>query len=158
VSELLGVKLSLGVAGDGGDPEPWVCSRHRHKLDETLASGWEGVCVSLVPVGVPITLGVGKGVVAPTVLLNMSKFQCSWVCPISWEFSFLCDPAILGILEHLELGLTLGVLGVSAEPVPQISGLTFLLIIIACLLSAKLFILAKKGFTVRVLKITPFPK
>ena len=60
------------IEGVGGEREPWVCSRHRHKLDETLASGWEGVCVSLVPVGVPITLGVGKDAVASIVIVSMS--------------------------------------------------------------------------------------
>jgi hypothetical protein len=62
VSELLGVKLSLGVAGVCGDPEPWVCSRQRYKLEGTCTSGWVGVCVSLVPVGVLVRLGVGKDV------------------------------------------------------------------------------------------------
>ena len=59
MSELLGVKLSLGVAGMGGEPEPWVCSGHRCKLEGTCASGWVGIYASLVPVGVPVTLDAG---------------------------------------------------------------------------------------------------
>jgi hypothetical protein len=114
VSELLGVKLSLGVAGVSGKPVLWVCSRHRCKLEGTCASGWVGVCVSLVPVGVPVTLGVGKD----AVILSESELHCSWVCPISWEWSFLCDPVILGILEHV-VWFPLGVLIVGAEPAPQ---------------------------------------
>jgi hypothetical protein len=60
VSELPGVKLTLGVAGVGGEPEPWVSSGHRYKLEGTCPSGWAVVCVSLVPMGVPVMLGVGR--------------------------------------------------------------------------------------------------
>ena len=75
MSELLGIKLSLGVAGLFGEPDPWVFSGHRCKLEGTCASGWAGICISLVPVGVPVTLGVGKDIVA--------EVQCSRLCPIS---------------------------------------------------------------------------
>ena len=76
MSELLGVKLSLGVAGLDGEPEPWVCSGHRFKLERTCASGWVEVCISLVPVGVSVTLGVGENVVASAVILSVSELQC----------------------------------------------------------------------------------
>lgn len=72
MSKLLGIKLSLHVAGVGGKPETLVCSRYRCKLEGTHASGWVGVCVSLVPVG------VGKDV-ASAVILNVSELQCSLV-------------------------------------------------------------------------------
>lgn len=80
MSELLGIKLSQGVAGEGKEPEPWVCSRNWYKLEGTHASAWAGVCFSLVPVGVPITLGVVKDIVAPTVILSVSEIQHSWLC------------------------------------------------------------------------------
>ena len=73
MSELLGVKLSLGVAGVGGESEPWFCSGHLCKLEGTCASGWAGVCISPVPVGFPVTLGVGKDVVASGVILPVSE-------------------------------------------------------------------------------------
>jgi hypothetical protein len=73
MSEFLGVKVSLGVAGVGEEPEPWVCSGHRCKMEGTHASGLSGVCVSLVPVGVPVMLGVGKVVVSSTVILSVSE-------------------------------------------------------------------------------------
>ena len=69
--EVLGVKLSLGVAGVGEEPEPWVFSGHRCKLKGIHVSGWVGCCVSLIPVGVPIMLGVGKDV-ASAVILSVS--------------------------------------------------------------------------------------
>ena len=69
MSELLGVKPSLGVAGMFGELDSWVCSWHRYKLEGTCASGWAGFSLSLVPVGVPVILGVGKDV-ASTVILN----------------------------------------------------------------------------------------
>jgi hypothetical protein len=75
VSELLGVKLFLSVAGVGGDPEPWVCTKHRCKLEGTRASGWAGVLVSLVPLGFPVLLGAGKYVVVSTVILSVSVLQ-----------------------------------------------------------------------------------
>ena len=58
MSEVLGGKLSLGVARVGRKSEPWVCSEHRWKLEGTRASGWVVVCVSMVPVGVPVMLDV----------------------------------------------------------------------------------------------------
>ena len=60
MSELLGVKVLLGVAGMGGEPEPWVCSGHRCKLEGTFASSWEGICVSLVPCEGPSYAGCWK--------------------------------------------------------------------------------------------------
>ena len=75
MSELLGVKLSLGVAGVSGKPVLWVCSRHRCKLEGPCASGWAGVCVSLVPVVVPVMPHVGKDDVASTVMLSVSELQ-----------------------------------------------------------------------------------
>ena len=94
VSELLGVKISLDVAEVGAEPDPWVCSRHRCKLEGTCASGLVRFCVSLVPVGVPVIVCVGKDV-SSVVILSVSQLQCSWVCLISWDLSFLCDPVIL---------------------------------------------------------------
>ena len=82
----------------------------------THASGWAGICVSLAPVGVPVSLGV----VASAVILSVSEVQYSWVCPISWEQSFLCDPVILGISEILGVGLHLGLLRVGTEPAPHV--------------------------------------
>ena len=61
-----------------GKPEPWVSSRYRCKLEGTHASGWAGVCVFLVPMGVPVMLGVGKDVVASAVILSVSDLQCSF--------------------------------------------------------------------------------
>lgn len=52
VSELLGVKLSLGVAGLGREAA-WVCSEHRCKLEGNCASDQAWFCVSLIPVGHP---------------------------------------------------------------------------------------------------------
>ena len=92
MSELLGVKPSLGVAGMFGELDSWVCSWHRYKLEGTCASGWAGFSLSLVPVGVLVTLGFGKDVVTATMILSVSDLQCSWVCSISWESSFLCNP------------------------------------------------------------------
>ena len=40
-------------------------------------SGWAGVCVFLVPMGVPVMLGVGKDVVVSTVIFSVSELQCS---------------------------------------------------------------------------------
>ena len=73
MSELLGVKLSLGVAGVSGKPVLWVCSRHRCKLEGTCASGWVGVCVSLVSVGFTVFVDVVKDVVALPVILSVSE-------------------------------------------------------------------------------------
>ena len=73
MSELLGVKLSLGVAGVSGKPVLWVCSRHRCKLEGTCASGWVGVCVSLVPEGFSVMSSVGKDLVASNMILSMSE-------------------------------------------------------------------------------------
>lgn len=95
MTELLGVEIPLGVAGVGGKPDPWACSGHRCKLEVMCASGWVGVCVSLVPMGVPVTWGVAKDFVASVVLLNVSELQCFLVCPIAWELIFLCDPVFL---------------------------------------------------------------
>ena len=64
MSEFLVVKLLLGVAGASGELEPWVCSGPRCKLEETCASGWAQVCVSLVTVGFLFMLVVGQDVVA----------------------------------------------------------------------------------------------
>jgi hypothetical protein len=36
------------------------------------------------------------------------------------ELSFLCDPVILGVLEHLGVDLPLGVVGLGTEPVPKV--------------------------------------
>ena len=88
-------KLSLGVAGVGGEHESWVYFEHRSKLEGTHAFNCERVRVSLAPVGIPVMTGVRKNVVAPTVMLNVSELQCFWICPISWESSFLGDPVIL---------------------------------------------------------------
>ena len=44
----------------GEEPESSVCSGYSSKLEGTCASSWVGVCVSLVPVAVPVILGVGK--------------------------------------------------------------------------------------------------
>ena len=77
------------------------------------------VCVSLVPLGVLATPGVGKDVLASTVILRVSELKCSWVCPISWESHFLCDPVILGVSEHLEFRLPLGVVRVGVETAPR---------------------------------------
>ena len=95
MSELLGVKISLGVAGVDVEPEPWVCSRHRYKLKGTCASGSACVCVSLVSMGIPLMLGGGENVVASTMILTVSELQCSWVNLISWKSSFLCDSVLL---------------------------------------------------------------
>lgn len=67
-SESLGVKLYLGITGVGGEPESWVPSRHSCKLGGTSASGWAGICISLFLVRVPVVMGVGKDVVASTVI------------------------------------------------------------------------------------------
>jgi hypothetical protein len=45
----------------------------------TCSSCWAGVYIFLVPVGVPVTLGVGKDIVASVVILSVSKHQCSSV-------------------------------------------------------------------------------
>jgi len=72
-------------------------------------------------------LGVGEEVVASTVTLSVSELQCSWLCPISWELSFLCGPVVLwscdsgcGVLRHLDEGLPLGVVGIGAGPVLKV--------------------------------------
>jgi hypothetical protein len=42
------------------------------------------------------------------------------------EYLRFCDPVILGVLEHLEVELPLGIVGVGAEPAPQVcSGCRF---------------------------------
>jgi hypothetical protein len=71
--------------------------------------------------GGPVNLGVGKDVVASTMILSVSELQCSWVYPISWKLSFLCDPVILGMLEHPGVGLPLDVVELSAETEPNVS-------------------------------------
>jgi hypothetical protein len=83
----------------------------------------------LVPVGVPVILGVGKDV-ASTVILN----ECVRV-PVFLGVTDLlgvelplrsCDPGrvrvpgILSMLEHLGVGLPLGVEGVNAEAAHQV--------------------------------------
>lgn len=65
-------------------------------------------------------LGVGESVVALTVILWVSELQCFWLSQISWKLSFLCDPVILGVPEHLGVGLPLSLIKVVAEPLPQI--------------------------------------
>ena len=53
--------LSLPVAGEVGDPEFWVYSWHRYKLDETCASDWARVPLFLDPESFlcdPVILGV----------------------------------------------------------------------------------------------------
>ena len=62
----------------GEEPEPWFYSRHRYKLEGTCVSGWVGICFFLVSV-VLVTLGVGTGVVASTVISSVSEHQCSGV-------------------------------------------------------------------------------
>ena len=42
------------------------------------------------------------------------------MCLISWKLSFLCDPVILAVSQHLEVGLPLSILRVSTEPAPQV--------------------------------------
>ena len=42
-------------------------------------TGWAGVCVFLVPVGVPVMLGVERDVVAPAVILSLSELQALWL-------------------------------------------------------------------------------
>ena len=76
-TKLLGAKFSLGVAGMDGEPEPWVCSGHRCKLEGTHDSGWVMVCFSDSSWGVPVMLGVGKDAVASIVTLSVSELQCS---------------------------------------------------------------------------------
>ena len=39
----------------------------------TCSSCWAGVYIFLVPVGVPVTLGVGKDAVASIVIVSMSQ-------------------------------------------------------------------------------------
>ena len=73
MSELLEAKLSLVVAGVGGESEPWFCSGHLCKLEGTCASGWVGVCVSLVSVGFTVFVDVVKDVVALPVILSVSE-------------------------------------------------------------------------------------
>lgn len=63
MSELLGVKLSLGIAVVVGGPEPWVCSGHICKLEGSCASGCLAVCVSMVPLGLPLMQGVWTDVI-----------------------------------------------------------------------------------------------
>lgn len=120
MSELLGVKLSQDVTGVGGEPELWVCSGHRCKLNGTYASGWAWVCVFLFLVGIPVSLCVRKDVVASTVILSVSELQCSWLCPVSLESNFYCDPVILSFSEHLGVGVPLSVVRVDADPAPKV--------------------------------------
>jgi hypothetical protein len=91
--ELMGVKLSLGVAGVGGELEPWVCSGQRCNLEGTSALGWAGVCFPAFCRGLSYA-GCWKRCMASPVILSVSALQCSWVCLISYELSFLCDPVI----------------------------------------------------------------
>lgn len=72
MSQILGFKLSMGVAEVGGEPKPWACSGYKCKPEETCASYWVGVPASLVPVGVPVMPGVGADVVASTGILSVS--------------------------------------------------------------------------------------
>ena len=64
MSHIIVVKLSLSVARVGGEPEAWGCSRHSFKPEGTCASSWVGVCVSLIPFGVPVMLDVEEDFVA----------------------------------------------------------------------------------------------
>ena len=73
--ELLDIKLSGGVAEMCGESEHWVYTGDRYKPEGTYAFGWLGVHVSLVPVGVLVMTGVGKDVVASTVILSVSEIQ-----------------------------------------------------------------------------------
>ena len=67
-------------------------------------------------------LGVGKDVMASTVILRVrgpvilcvSGLQGVKVPLVS------CDPVILGISEHLIVGLLLGIVGLGAEPPPKV--------------------------------------
>lgn len=78
-----------------------------------------GIWVSLVPVGIPVMLGLGKDVLTSIVILNMSEVQCSHLCPNSWESSFLCDPVILSLLEGPGVGTPLGVVELCVEQCPR---------------------------------------
>lgn len=62
------------MAGVGGEPQPWICSRHRCKPEGTRASGGAGFPICLLPVGVSVTAGVGTDVMASTVILDVSDF------------------------------------------------------------------------------------
>ena len=41
----------------------------------TGASGWAGICVSLVPVKFSVMAGLGKHIVVSTVILSVSELQ-----------------------------------------------------------------------------------
>ena len=111
--EPLGIKLSLCVASVGVEPEFWVCSRHRCKLEGTCTFCWVGVCVFLVPVEVLVMEGVCRDV-ASTVILGSS--------------------------EHLGFRLFLGVVGVDERLVyvesldDKVNITCFSFVLIQCLL------------------------
>ena len=68
-SKFLGVKISLDEKS-----EPLVCSGHSCRLEGIRANGWANVHVSLLPVGLPVMLGIRKDV-ARTVILSVSEFE-----------------------------------------------------------------------------------
>lgn len=65
-----------------------------------LAESGVGLCFHVSCAGYGYTW-FGKDVVASTVILSVSKFQCSWLYLISWILSYLYDPVILGVSELL---------------------------------------------------------
>lgn len=83
MSELLELKISAGFPGGGGDLEPWLCTGHCGKVEGTHASGSPGVCVALVPGGVPVTICIEKDIVASAFIMSVIELWCSWLCQIS---------------------------------------------------------------------------
>lgn len=90
-SEQLGISLPLNVVGVCVESAPQICSERRFKQEETHATGWVGVSASLDP--------------------SSPRYSGCWA-------DVVASPAILGISEHLRVGLPLGVLGVGAQLAP----------------------------------------
>ena len=88
------MELLQGVVGLGAEPAPKFCSWCKFKLKGICATVWAEVPVFLDS-GDSVTPGVVADVVASS-------------------------PLILGMLEHLEVELPLGVVGLGVEPAPKV--------------------------------------
>lgn len=95
--ECLRFGLPLDVVGLGVELVPMVCSGHWFRLKGTCAPSWGGFLSPWI-LGYPVTPGVGAGLGTDVVT----------------------SPVIFGVSKQLGVRLSLGVVGVSAEPLSKI--------------------------------------
>jgi hypothetical protein len=97
------------------DPESWVHTKYRCKLERTCDTSWAEVPVSLIPVGGPSYTGVGADVVASTVILGVSGSQWSWAWHIYvYVYVYVSVYVYVYVIER---GLCIGEVGEGTENV-----------------------------------------